>query len=255
MGEKQGRGGDWLRPPLCTWRTLHHTNPTRVSAGPSPKARKSKRKQTNGTQMLPHSQGDRLKKIPKRIHRERENICQRRGQRGLHLHTHKRLEQNNAPERRAEALPALSPEKTGGHTAPGKTSKSRGREGNASRSHSECPPAHQKGHRPRVREAPLLAQRVRDPALLLLWLGFEPWPGNLRMPRVWPQTLLVKNLKNRDVLTSLFSALAWIQPLDWELPHAAGVAAKEKKNRENKPVKRGVLSRHFAKSTRETGPR
>ena len=28
----------------------------------------------------------------------------------------------------------------------------------------------------------LAAQRVKDPALSLLWNGFDPWPENFRMP-------------------------------------------------------------------------
>ena len=28
-----------------------------------------------------------------------------------------------------------------------------------------------------------MAQRVKDLALSLLWLGFSPWPGNLCMPQ------------------------------------------------------------------------
>ena len=36
-----------------------------------------------------------------------------------------------------------------------------------------------------------MVQQVRDPALslqqlgLLLWRGFDPWPGNFHMPWVW----------------------------------------------------------------------
>lgn len=29
-----------------------------------------------------------------------------------------------------------------------------------------------------------MAQQVKDPALLLLWQGFDPWPGNFHVPRV-----------------------------------------------------------------------
>ena len=36
-----------------------------------------------------------------------------------------------------------------------------------------------------------MAQQVKDLALSLLWLrlwcGFNPWPGNLPMPQVWPK--------------------------------------------------------------------
>ena len=37
-----------------------------------------------------------------------------------------------------------------------------------------------------------MTQWVKDPALslqqlgLLLWCRFDPWPGNLHMPQVWP---------------------------------------------------------------------
>ena len=39
----------------------------------------------------------------------------------------------------------------------------------------------------------LVAQKVKDLALsllwlwLLLWCGFDPWPGNFHMPQVWPK--------------------------------------------------------------------
>ena len=39
-----------------------------------------------------------------------------------------------------------------------------------------------------------MLQWVRDPALslqclgLLLWCGFDPWPGNFHMPQEWPNT-------------------------------------------------------------------
>ena len=29
---------------------------------------------------------------------------------------------------------------------------------------------------------------VKDPALSLLWLGFDPWQGNFHMPWVWLKT-------------------------------------------------------------------
>ena len=38
----------------------------------------------------------------------------------------------------------------------------------------------------------LVAEWVKDPALLLMWLepllwhGFNPWPRNFLMPRMWP---------------------------------------------------------------------
>ena len=33
----------------------------------------------------------------------------------------------------------------------------------------------------------LAAQKVKDPALSLQWLGFNPWPGNFGMPWVQPK--------------------------------------------------------------------
>ena len=38
-----------------------------------------------------------------------------------------------------------------------------------------------------------MAQQVKDLVLLLLWLGFHPWPGNFYMPRAWPK----KNKKTK----------------------------------------------------------
>ena len=31
-----------------------------------------------------------------------------------------------------------------------------------------------------------MVQQVKDPALSLLWPGFNPWPGNFHVPWVWP---------------------------------------------------------------------
>ena len=42
---------------------------------------------------------------------------------------------------------------------------------------------------------------VKDPALsllclrLLLWHGFDPWPGNFHMPQVWPKIIFLMNKK------------------------------------------------------------
>ena len=43
----------------------------------------------------------------------------------------------------------------------------------------------------------LVAQRVKDSALLLLWLGFSPWPGNFHMP--WVRS---KKKKRNDWLST-----------------------------------------------------
>ena len=32
-----------------------------------------------------------------------------------------------------------------------------------------------------------MAQWVKDPALSLQWLGFDPWPGNFCLPWAWPK--------------------------------------------------------------------
>ena len=34
-----------------------------------------------------------------------------------------------------------------------------------------------------------MAQKVKDPALSLLWHGFDPWSGNFLMPWVQPQKI------------------------------------------------------------------
>ena len=34
----------------------------------------------------------------------------------------------------------------------------------------------------------LVAQQVKDPALSLLWLSFDPWPRNFRVPWAWPHS-------------------------------------------------------------------
>ena len=45
-----------------------------------------------------------------------------------------------------------------------------------------------------------MAQWVKDLVLSLLWLGsllwhgFNPWPGNFRMPQVWPKKKKKKGL-------------------------------------------------------------
>ena len=39
----------------------------------------------------------------------------------------------------------------------------------------------------RINRSSLVTQWVKDPALSLLWRGFDPWPGNFLMPWVWPK--------------------------------------------------------------------
>ena len=45
----------------------------------------------------------------------------------------------------------------------------------------------------KIKRSSLVAQRVKDPRLSLLWLrslqwhGFDPWPGNFCMPWAWPK--------------------------------------------------------------------
>ena len=41
---------------------------------------------------------------------------------------------------------------------------------------------------------------MEDVALSLLWHGFDPWPGNFRMPWVWPKK---KKEKKTESLTEL----------------------------------------------------
>ena len=48
----------------------------------------------------------------------------------------------------------------------------------------------------------LMVQQVKDPALSLLWLGFNPWPGNSHMPWSWP--------KNYFSLALILSIIAFI---------------------------------------------
>lgn len=44
-----------------------------------------------------------------------------------------------------------------------------------------------------------MAPRVRDPAFLLLWRGFAPWPGSFGMP--WPR---LKQTKTKNASTDSF---------------------------------------------------
>ena len=49
-----------------------------------------------------------------------------------------------------------------------------------------------------------MAPWVKGPALLQLlhrsqlWIGFNPWPGNIHMPQVWPK----KKRKTPDIVKS-----------------------------------------------------
>ena len=45
----------------------------------------------------------------------------------------------------------------------------------------------QEGGQERALLSSLVMQRVRDLALSLLWCGFDPWPGNFRMPQAQPK--------------------------------------------------------------------
>ena len=40
-----------------------------------------------------------------------------------------------------------------------------------------------------------MAQQVKDLALSLLWLGFNPWPWNIRIPQTWPKKKRCCSLK------------------------------------------------------------
>ena len=42
---------------------------------------------------------------------------------------------------------------------------------------------------------------VKDSALSLLWLGFDPWPGNFCMPQVWAKTNKWTNKKTNFMIT------------------------------------------------------
>ena len=49
------------------------------------------------------------------------------------------------------------------------------------RERTKCKKLHQKKTKNRV---PAVVQWVKDPALLKLWLGFDPQPANFHMPKV-----------------------------------------------------------------------
>ena len=50
-----------------------------------------------------------------------------------------------------------------------------------------------------------MAQQVKDPALslpwlrLLLWNGFDPWPGTFHMPWVWPKKTKTKTKTKKRI--------------------------------------------------------
>ena len=46
-------------------------------------------------------------------------------------------------------------------------------------------------------QSSLVTQWVKDPALSLLWLGFDAWPGNFHMPQVWPKKQTRKSPQNK----------------------------------------------------------
>ena len=60
-------------------------------------------------------------------------------------------------------------------------------------------------------QSSLVAQGIKDSALsllwlaLLLWCGFDPWPGNFSMPREWPEKKKKKRERDQKVLKCLNS--------------------------------------------------
>ena len=44
-----------------------------------------------------------------------------------------------------------------------------------------------------------MAQGIKDLALLLLWHGFNLWPGNFHMPWVWPKKKKKERKKKLNV--------------------------------------------------------
>ena len=52
---------------------------------------------------------------------------------------------------------------------------------------------------------------VKDPALSLLWRGFNPWPGNFCIPQVWP-----KQKTKTSVLQGQVSKKVKRPPTEWE---------------------------------------
>ena len=58
----------------------------------------------------------------------------------------------------------------------------------------------------------LVAQWVKDPALSLLCLRFDPWPGNFCMLKVWTEQKQTKNLTDWTLMMIWFIAIqnSWI---------------------------------------------
>ena len=42
-----------------------------------------------------------------------------------------------------------------------------------------------------------MAQQVKDLSLSLLWLGFDPLPGNFQMPQAWPKINEIKEKEKK----------------------------------------------------------
>ena len=62
-----------------------------------------------------------------------------------------------------------------------------------------------------------MVQWVKDPVLLQLWdrlqlcLGFDPWPENFHMPRVWPKKKKKKEKKmTKKMPKNTLRAQQWI---------------------------------------------
>ena len=54
-----------------------------------------------------------------------------------------------------------------------------------------------------------MVQWVKDPALSLLWRGFNPWPGSFSMPWEWPKQNKTKKAKRIAKMTlTLFQPVA-----------------------------------------------
>ena len=59
---------------------------------------------------------------------------------------------------------------------------------------------------------------LNDQALLQLWLGFNPWPGNLHVLWVWP----LEQNKNRGKQTSRLTESRKVSARSWESGHGGG---------------------------------
>ena len=90
-----------------------------------------------------------------------------------------------------------------------------------------------------------VAQCVKDHALSLLWLEFDPWPGDFHMPQEQPKNKTKQNKKTNKksghfhsgtgvknpTAVAWVNCMAWVQSLARELPYAAGAAKKKKKKK------------------------